>query len=525
MTEAAVAQDAPIPGSFLAECLGTWRKGDGEAVLRQLAATAIQRHARADKLMHSRNESSKAAAVLKEFLGQLIDPERDLCLNDLVTRFPNCVHALVVRAEIAMAKGRIAEAISDLKSALAIRYDDLHAQRLLIEAYRLLPPAARPPEIETALNSLEGRFCNKPFSHFETTPSGDVYVCCPSYLPLPIGNIGDASWDDIWNSTVAQEVRRSIHDGDFRYCSRLSCPAIQSSALPIKASLLEPPPEEDTSERLQRHTNIVSRAVRVTHGPSFVNLSHDRSCNLTCPSCRTKLMVAKQSEQEKLDIVRDKVVLPALKTATGVLITGSGDPFGSKHFRDVLDHLNPADFPNLQVNLQTNGQLFTEREWNRLTGLHSMIRQVYISIDAATEATYGDVRRGGSFAKLCANMGFISALRHSGRIKQLVIAFVVQACNFRQMTAFVELGREWRVDRISFSRLRQWGTYPADEFRRRDVCSADHPDHAALLDVLRSPVFRENFVWLGNMGSLRPNPVDSAASIGVIPNNPDSLDF
>jgi len=77
----------------------------------------------------------------------------------------------------------------------------------------------------------------------------------------------------------------------------------------------------------------------------------------------------------------------------------------------------------------------------------------------------------------------------------------VQACNFRQMAAFVELGRRWGVDRISFSRLRQWGAYAADDFARRDIFFPGHPEHAEFRAMLESPVFTEPFVWLGNITS------------------------
>lgn len=478
-----------------------WSANRQDAVLATLARPSIRDHALVRAKVESRLDSEGAVLVLREFLGRLPPDEAGLALDRLIERYPACRHARAWRAEQALQAGRATAAIADLKRAMAAGFDDLHVQRLLVAAYGTLPPDARSPEIGAALKPLEGRFCGKPFSHFETTESGDVYVCCPSYLPVSIGNIHQSDVDEIWNSPIAQELRRSVLEGDFRYCSRLSCPAIQAGRLPSRAELAGPAARNEGRERARTRDDVTAGAVKLSRGPDFVNLSHDRSCNLSCPSCRTRTIIAKSSEQEKLDIVRDRVVLPVLKSANRVLITGSGDPFGSKHFRDVLDHLNPERFPDLRVDLQTNGQLFTEREWKRLAGLHAMIGQVYVSIDAAAPETYAEVRRGGSFATLCANMEFIAALRRAGQIKRLVIAFVVQASNFRQMADFVELGRRWQVDLISFSRLRQWGAYSADDFARRDIFFPGHPEHAAFRAVLESPVFAEPFVWLGNITS------------------------
>lgn len=494
--------------------LRDWAANRRDEVLARLARPSIRDHAAVRPRFAGRIDSAAAVLVLREFLDLLPAEEAGAALDRLIERHPACRHAWAWRAEQALNAGRAEAAIADLRRAMVAGFDDLHVQRLLIAAYGTLPPETRSPEIGAALRPLEGRFCGKPFTHFETTESGDVYACCPSYLPVPIGNIHHAGVEEIWNSPVAQELRRSVLEGDFRYCSRLSCPAIQAGRLPSRAAIEKPVAaggggqdsmdsmnSMESKERARLHEYVTTGATKLRGGPGFVNLSHDRSCNLSCPSCRTRTIIAKSSEQEKLDAVRDRVVLPVLKTASRVLITGSGDPFGSKHFRDVLDHLNPRDFPELRVNLQTNGQLFTQREWTRLAGLHAMIGQVYVSIDAAAPDTYAEVRRGGSFATLCANMDFIAALRRAGRIRRLVIAFVVQACNFRQMEDFVELGRRWQVDLISFSRLRQWGTYEADDFARRDVFAPTHPEHAAFRAVLESPVFAEPFVWLGNITS------------------------
>jgi len=481
--------------------LRDWSANKRYAVLAKLAQPSIRDLAFARAPVASRLDSEAAVLVLREFLALLPPDEAGPALDRLIERHPACRHARAWRAEQALNAGHATAAIADLKRAMAAGFDDLHVQRLLVAAYGSLPPDARSPEIAAAVRPLEDRFCGKPFSHFETTESGDVYVCCPSYLPVAIGNIHQAAVDDIWNSPVAQELRRSVLDGDFRYCSRLSCPAIQADRLPTRAAVAGPAAGNEGPERARLRDFATAGAAKLGHGPAFVNLSHDRSCNLSCPSCRTGTIIAKSSEQEKLDVVRDRVVLPVLKTANRVLITGSGDPFGSKHFRDVLDHLNPELFPDLRVDLQTNGQLFTAREWQRLAGLHSMIGQVYVSIDAAAPETYAEVRRGGSFSTLCANMEFIAGLRRAGQIRRLVIAFVVQACNFRQMEDFVELGRRWQVDLISFSRLRQWGAYKADDFARRDIFFPGHPEHGAFRAVLESPVFAEPFVWLGNITS------------------------
>jgi len=47
-------------------------------------------------------------------------------------------------------------------------------------------------------------------------------------------------------------------------------------------------------------------------------------------------------------------------------VTGSGDPFGSKLFREFLFNTNGKDFPNVLFNLQTNGVMFTPKYWDKM---------------------------------------------------------------------------------------------------------------------------------------------------------------
>ena len=66
----------------------------------------------------------------------------------------------------------------------------------------------------------------------------------------------------------------------------------------------------------------------------------------------------------------------------------------SRHFRHILKRINRPDFPKLWIELQTNGLLFDRRAWHDLE-LEGLVRNVYISIDAARAETYGLIRRGG----------------------------------------------------------------------------------------------------------------------------------
>ncbi|WP_029622662.1 SPASM domain-containing protein [Sphingomonas elodea] len=80
---------------------------------------------------------------------------------------------------------------------------------------------------------LEGRFCSKPFVELHVL-EGSTHQCCASWLRKSAGDLTGADWQEVWNSQAAEEVRASIHDGSFRHCNKMGCPAIQSGTLPTK---------------------------------------------------------------------------------------------------------------------------------------------------------------------------------------------------------------------------------------------------------------------------------------------------
>lgn len=245
-----------------------------------------------------------------------------------------------------------------------------------------------------------------------------------------------------------------------------------------------------------------------------VLLSHDRSCNLSCPSCRRHLIVADKARQDELNDLAENVVLPLLRDARVVKITGSGDPFGSNHFRHVLKRLNRCEFPNLSLQIQTNGQLLDRRAWNDLE-LEGLVESVWISIDAARPTTYERLRRGGSFSRLMRNLEFVARLRREERIASFQLDAVVQAANLDELPEIVELGRRLGVDRVSFQRIRNWGTFTAAEFADHDVASPSHPRFAELCALLRDPRLAGPYVDLGNLASLVGHATDPRAAMAV----------
>jgi len=310
-----------------------------------------------------------------------------------------------------------------------------------------------------------------------------------------MGNLKHKSLDELWNGHTMQKIRESIYDGSFRYCRHDRCPRIQNDSLPtLREGELEP----------DIGSAIKNRSVVLDTPPLFLNLCNDRSCNLVCPSCRTERINyhAGPEYEARLDLQK-RLLDPYLdgprEQAFTLSVTGSGDPFASKVFRQQLFALDGRKYPNMRINLQTNGVLLTPKTWRRMHAIHENIEYVFLSIDAATEATYNITRRGGHWDTLMENCARLREFRASGQLKYLRFDFVVQLANYREMPAFVELSRAMGADCAYFSRVLDWGTWPRKEYLQQCVWESSHPLYEDFMKVMADPRLHDSFVDMGNM--------------------------
>jgi MoaA/NifB/PqqE/SkfB family radical SAM enzyme len=242
----------------------------------------------------------------------------------------------------------------------------------------------------------------------------------------------------------------------------------------------------------------------------MVQLNHDPTCNLACPSCRTEIIAAKAEEQDTYAQAAERVILPLLKRVNGQsYISGGGEAFASRHYRAILAALNRTDYPGLHLHVITNGLLITPQRWSEFPHLPEMIDVLSVSIDAARPDTYERLRRPGKWPLLMSNLEVMAAMRRSRKIRRFQINFVVQEDNYREILDFVALGKRLAVDNIWFQRLTNYGAFDERTFVKANVTSARHPEHAALLEILRDPLLRQPGIDIEMLMPLLPEVVAS----------------
>ena len=356
-------------------------------------------------------------------------------------------------------------------------------------------------------HNLKGKYCNKLYTWLEVDMYGRCWMCCPSWLPYPIGNVLEDSLDEIWNGPRAQELRKQVFDSEWNYCQASFCPSIQSNNLPDIQDII------DEKHPVHKHELVAlkTKDLKSTALPTYINFSNDESCNLKCPSCRTtKLLYTSGPLYDKRKAINDKMIEMFLTTPTdrhfGIFVTGSGDPWASKIYRDMLYNLNGKDFPNLDIAMQTNGVMYTPKLWNRISNIHDNLTDCRISFDAATKDTYENkTRLNGDWDLLLSNCTFLDSKQAEFPKFRIIYDFVVQYDNYKEMKQYIELVTEMFPNhhQVCFSMVSDWGTWNPDQYKEKCIWKTDHPDHQAFLDCLKDPIFDRSNVSLGNLSSMR----------------------
>lgn len=310
--------------------------------------------------------------------------------------------------------------------------------------------------------------CNLPFDHIEIHETGDVFFCCPNWNYWnSIGNIFQSSLEEIWHSQKAKIIRDSIINNQYVFCNKITCPNIKHNL------------------STKNEGSIINKF------PRFVTLCYDITCNLYCRSCRLKPMNIKNKEEQyqRAQLFQEHLIRSSFfSNVEEVTISGAGDALASDLYWSLIQSFrNLSSKPKLI--LKTNGLLFTREKWLELLPCIDLpLKEITISVDAATPGTYTKLRRGGDFDKLLKNFSFIKMLRDEGQIEIFNVVFVVQKENYLEIPLFVEMMKSYNVSRIIFTRIINWGTFEEKEFLAVDVAKRSHPEYAALEKIFNSSI-------------------------------------
>ena len=326
-------------------------------------------------------------------------------------------------------------------------------------------------------------FCEHPFTYSEFhrkwdnpfNPTETQYVCCPDWNDINI-RVSDDLMEN-WYSDAAVSIRKGHLSGDFKGCNPVSCPALNTLMNTGK-------PAGNI-----KHISEWNPKKYNNHGPERIKVCSDDACNLKCPTCREELRPNTAEKTTRTGNLMKAITRDYGATLKTIITSGGGDPFYSTPMREFLLGINKDNFPTLDyVILHTNGILFTPKMWEKMKNIHSQIKLVEISIDAARKDTYENiVRLGGKWDVLMENLEFIKTI---DSIEMVMLDFVVQKANFREMEDFVLMGQrifgesEFKLQ-INFTKVWPWPSIKPETYKEMCVWDSTHPDYNEFVKEIR----------------------------------------
>ena len=304
--------------------------------------------------------------------------------------------------------------------------------------------------INTTKNLGIKNICPRPFDTILIDNNGSCYVCeCTSWLPQSIGNLRFNTIHELLNNNIHKELQNSVSDQSYRYCNNKQCSYLLDDRQHIKFSKNKPNKIE------------------------FIRLGIDNSCNLKCPSCRTKKYFL--SDINKLNYkknIANKIIdFISQNGRTHVHLGSDGDPFASLVYRYFLRKI--SSFDNVTMGIQTNG-LLIKKMYQKNKKIFNQLTELNISIDGASQDTYEKLRLNGKWKNILENLKFVRDIKASHNFN-VVFHFVIQRTNFHEMRDMIEMSEFYGADKVWLNKLTNWNTF--ENFLYHDVTDPENTRH------------------------------------------------
>lgn len=321
------------------------------------------------------------------------------------------------------------------------------------------------------------KFCERPFTSVYLAPDGEVWPC--SWMHFLLGNLYEQDLGEIWNGEAVQEARKTILDGSFAYCRKISCPFLERGDLP------------DLTE-----DELKERAVPA-ETPHFINIANDRICNIACTTCRKEIYCPKENEREKIDTALERLI-PFANRAEIINMNGQGEFLANPSFIQLLEKLRPEK-KTCQISFETNGVLFDEDHWNRFSHLGDYKINVLVTLNSLRREVYRYLSGGFDHAeRVMDNLRFLSGLRREGKINNLTVTMVVQESNFWEIPEYVRTltaSGEFEVDQITFRPVYKWFGMDRETYWFKNMLNPLHPYHKEYLKILDDECWKHPKVY------------------------------
>lgn len=304
--------------------------------------------------------------------------------------------------------------------------------------------------------------CELPYRIIHIDATGDVRSCCIGFCnDYSYGNIFEEPFSQVWNGEKAQEFRRQFFTKDYKYCNISKC-------LPFKSN-----------DGLDCSTPIAKKY------PISILLELDDFCPQQCVFCPPRPNRAVDLKDNSFEKWGDELFANASLLNPGC----SGEVLASPFLRNLIKYTKK--FPNLKIELITNGLLFDEKNIKELE-LEDRLVQVEISFHSLKEKNYNQLVKKSDFKKVMKNVHYAISLKKQNKINRLIFCFVITSVNYKEMIPFAKFAKKNNAE-VIFKNCLQY--HLSDEhYKELDVFNPENKHYNDVIRILKHPIFKESFI-------------------------------
>lgn len=207
--------------------------------------------------------------------------------------------------------------------------------------------------------------------------------------------------------------------------------------------------EVDAARKREIIVGIVSG--QATRGPVHAEIDITDRCNVACYFCNQQDVRTKdQISLPHLTRLVDELVEGGLRS---IRMSGGGDPLFHHGILDFLDYVHRRGV--LIDNLTTNGALLGPEIARRLVAHKA--REVIFSLNAVDEKDYHRMMQSqpATFHRVIANVRGLLEARGAADWPCVVVQFLIDQDNYRELPRMYELGRSLGADRIAVASVNE----------------------------------------------------------------------
>lgn len=308
------------------------------------------------------------------------------------------------------------------------------------------------------------KYCSKPFEEFEIDVDGNCYCCCRwwnnSYC---LGNIFQHSIDEIWNGAAAQELRRSILEGDYKYCKIKECIPCYSDNIKYE---------------------------KITNYPAEISLCYDYSCTAKCVFCSDTVKMMSENECCRWDDIIDTKLIPLFSNARIVRLSAAGEVFVSNHSKNLIKKIAKY-YPNIKFSIISNGIYASEENIKKL-GIEDQLMTIKFSIPSLKNSTYKKMVRNGNLKLVKKNLQYFSSLKKQRKLWEFRLNFIISSENYKEILDYSKYAQELdaQVDFLLLDKKDESTTF-LKNYEKYNIANPNHPEYNNFIDIINSDKFKQ----------------------------------